>query len=201
MIPDYWAYVAAVINVLGTLTYVADVFRGKARPNRVTWGVLTIAPMIAFASMLSQGVGMAQSIVIFSVGFSPFLIFVSSFLVKHPAWQLKRFDIGCGVLSLIGLLLWWITGEGNVAIIFSILADGLAFLPTLVKAYYHPETESPWTFMASEVATIMGLMTVKNWNFETVGFQLYILAANIFAIVFIYFKFGLWLENRRKEAA
>ena len=201
MIPDYWAYVAAVINVLGTLTYVADVFRGKARPNRVTWGVLTIAPMIAFASMLSQGVGMAQSIVTFSVGFSPFLIFVSSFLVKHPAWQLKRFDIGCGVLSLIGLLLWWITGEGNVAIIFSILADGLAFLPTLVKAYYHPETESPWTFMASEVATIMGLMTVKNWNFETVGFQLYILAANIFAIVFIYFKFGLWLENLRKEAA
>ena len=201
MIPDYWAYVAAVINVLGTLTYVADVFRGKARPNRVTWGVLTIAPMIAFASMLSQGVGMAQSIVTFSVGFSPFLIFVSSFLVKHPAWQLKRFDIGCGVLSLIGLLLWWITGEGNVAIIFSILADGLAFLPTLVKAYYHPETESPWTFMASEVATIMGLMTVKNWNFETVGFQLYILAANIFAIVFIYFKFGLWLESRRKEGA
>lgn len=201
MIPDYWAYVAAVINVLGTLTYVVDVFRGKARPNRVTWGVLTIAPMIAFASMLSQGVGMAQSIVTFSVGFSPFLIFVSSFLVKHPAWQLKRFDIGCGVLSLFGLLLWWITGEGNVAIIFSILADGLAFLPTLVKAYYHPETESPWTFMASEVATIMGLMTVKNWNFETVGFQLYILAANIFAIVFIYFKFGLWLENRRKEAA
>jgi hypothetical protein len=157
--------------------------------------------MIAFASMLSQGVGMAQSIVTFSVGFSPFLIFVSSFLVKHPAWQLKRFDIGCGVLSLFGLLLWWITGEGNVAIIFSILADGLAFLPTLVKAYYHPETESPWTFMASEVATIIGLMTVKNWNFETVGFQLYILAANIFAIVFIYFKFGLWLESRRKEAA
>lgn len=201
MIPDYWAYVAAVINVLGTLTYVMDVFSGKARPNRVTWGVLTIAPMIAFASMLSQGVGMAQSIVTFSVGFSPFLIFVSSFLVKHPAWQLKRFDIGCGVLSLFGLLLWWITGEGNVAIIFSILADGLAFLPTLVKAYYHPETESPWTFMASEVATIIGLMTVKNWNFETVGFQLYILAANIFAIVFIYFKFGLWLESRRKEAA
>ena len=201
MIPDYWAYVAAVINVLGTLTYVMDVFSGKARPSRVTWGVLTIAPMIAFASMLSQGVGMAQSIVTFSVGFSPFLIFVSSFLVKHPAWQLKRFDIGCGVLSLFGLLLWWITGEGNVAIIFSILADGLAFLPTLVKAYYHPETESPWTFMASEVATIIGLMTVKNWNFETVGFQLYILAANIFAIVFIYFKFGLWLESRRKEAA
>jgi hypothetical protein len=198
MIHENWAYVAAVINVLGTLTYVVDVFRGKARPNRVTWGVLTVAPMIAFASMLSQGVSFAQSIMTFSVGFSPFLIFVSSYLVKHPAWQLKKFDIVCGLLSILGLLLWWVTGEGNVAIVFSILADGLAFLPTLVKSYFHPDTESPWTFMASEIATIMGLMTVTKWNFEHVGFQLYILVANIAAIAFIYFKLGLKISGRRK---
>lgn len=201
MIHENWAYVAAVINVLGTLTYVVDVFRGKARPNRVTWGVLTVAPMIAFASMLSQGVSFAQSIMTFSVGFSPFLIFVSSYLVKHPAWQLKKFDIVCGLLSILGLLLWWVTGEGNVAIVFSILADGLAFLPTLVKSYFHPHTESPWTFMASEMATIMGLMTVTKWNFEHVGFQLYILVANIAAIAFIYFKLGLKISGRRKVPA
>jgi hypothetical protein len=201
MIHENWAYVAAVINVLGTLTYVVDVFRGKARPNRVTWGVLTVAPMIAFASMLSQGVSFAQSIMTFSVGFSPFLIFVSSYLVKHPAWQLKKFDIVCGLLSILGLLLWWVTGEGNVAIVFSILADGLAFLPTLVKSYFHPDTESPWTFMASEIATIMGLMTVTKWNFEHVGFQLYILVANIAAIAFIYFKLGLKISGRRKVPA
>jgi hypothetical protein len=47
----------------------------------------------------------------------------------------------------------------------------------------------------------MGLLTVKIWNFENVGFQLYILATNVLAIAFIYFKFGLWLESRRKEAA
>ncbi|QQS17984.1 hypothetical protein IPL68_05010 [Candidatus Saccharibacteria bacterium] len=199
MIHENWAYVAAAINVLGTISYVVAVFQGKARPNRVTWGVLTIAPMIAFASMLSQGVSVAQSIVTFSFGFSPFMIFVSSYLVKHPAWQIKRFDIVCGALSLLGLLLWWFTGEGNVAIVFSIVADALAFLPTLVKAYYHPETESPWTFMASELATIMGLMTVTMWNFEHVAFQVYILCANIVAIVFIYFRFGVWLEKRRKH--
>lgn len=198
MIHENWAYAAAIINVLGTITYIVDVFRGKARPNRVTWGVLTIAPMIAFASMLSQGVSVAQSIVTFSVGFSPFMIFVSSFLAKHPAWQLKKFDIVCGLLSLLGLLLWWVTGEGNVAIVFSILADGLAFLPTLIKSYFHPETESPWTFMASELATVIGLMTVTRWNFEHVGFQLYIFIANVVAILFIYFKLGLKLSAPEK---
>lgn len=199
MINEGWAYVAAVINVLGTITYIIDVFRGKARPNRVTWGVLTIAPTIAFSSMLSQGVSLAQSIMTFSVGFSPFLIFVSSFVVKYPAWKLKKFDITCGMLSIFGLLLWWITGEGNIAVVFSILADALAFLPTLVKSYFHPETESPWTFMASEIATIMGLMTVTTWNLEHVGFQLYILVANIVAIHLIYFKLGLKLVASGKS--
>ena len=149
--------------------------------------------------MLSQGVSLAQSIVTFSVGFSPFLIFVSSFLVKHPAWKLNKFDIICGLLSLLGLLLWWITGVGNVAIILSILADGLAFLPTLVKSYSHPETESPWTFMAGEIATIMGLMTVAVWNFEHVGFQVYILFANMVAILLIYFRLGVRISARNKE--
>ncbi|MGB4966746.1 MAG: hypothetical protein WBO35_00940 [Candidatus Saccharimonadales bacterium] len=198
MINENWAYVAAVINVAGTITYVVDMFRGRARPNRVTWGVLSIAPIIAFASMLSQGVSLAQSIVTFSVGFSPLIIFVASFLVKYPAWQIKRFDIGCGLLSIVGLLLWWLTGDGNVAIVFSILADGLAFLPTLVKSYFHPETESPWTFFASEIATVLGLFTITKWNFEHFGFQAYIFVSNLLAILLIYFKLGLVLSPPKK---
>lgn len=201
MVNENWAYVAAVINVIGTITYVVDMFRGRARPNRVTWGVLSIAPMIAFASMLSQGVSLAQSIVTFSVGFSPFIIFVASFLVNHPAWQIKRFDILCGLLSIVGLGLWWLTGEGNVAIVFSILADGLAFLPTLIKSYFHPETESPWTFFASEIATVLGLLTITKWDFQHAAFQVYIFIANLAAIAFIYFKLGQHLTHKKDPEA
>jgi len=51
------------------------------------------------------------------------------------------FDLICGILSLVGLVLWMITKVGNVAIFFSIVADGLAAVPTLVKAYKYPDTE------------------------------------------------------------
>lgn len=197
MISENWAYVAAIVNLLGALIYVVDVFRGRARPNRVTWGVLTIAPVIVFASMMVQDVGFAQSSVVLSSGLGPFLIFLSSFVAKHPVWKLRRFDLLCGALSLVGLVLWWVTGEGNVAIVFSIAADFLAFLPTLVKAYFHPETESPWAFIISQAAIVLSLCTVKIWNFEHASFQLYLLCANAAAILLVYNKLGLAIEKYR----
>lgn len=190
MIPEYWGYVAAVLNLLGVISYLVAVVKGKARPNRVTWFVLSIAPIIAFFSMLSQQVSLAQSAMTLSAGLSPLAIFITTFLVKHPAWKITRFDLMCGALSIVGLILWLITGKGNVAIVFSILADGLAFLPTLIKGFKHPETESPWAFFVGIFASVLSLMTVTMWDFEHTAFTVYLVVANLLAFVFIYTKIG-----------
>ena len=126
------------------------------------------------------------------------MIFVATFLVKHPAWKIKPFDIMCGALSLVGLLLWWLTGEGNIAIGFSIAGDFLGFLPTLVKSFTHPDSESPWAFMYSQVATVLNLLIITQWDFEHVAFPVYILMANMVAIVLIYFKLGTYILARRQ---
>ncbi len=191
MIPQYWGYIAAVLNLLGTVTYLVDTIKGKARPNRVTWFVLSIAPLVAFASMLSQQVNLAQAAMTLSAGLGPLMIFATTFFVKHPAWKIQRFDIVCGVLSVLGILLWWLTGKGNIAIIFSILADGLAFLPTLIKGYKQPETESPWTFMIGLAACIMAALTITKWDFQHYGFPIYLIVANAIAVLFIYGKIGV----------
>lgn len=190
MINENWAYVAAAINVAGTSTYIWDVLRGRAQPNRMTWLVLTFAPMIAFASMLSQGVEIRQALFTFIVGFNPLLIFLSTFLTKHPAWKLQRFDIVCGTLSILGLVLWRLTGEGNIAILFSVLADGLAFLPTLIKGYKHPDSESSTAFMIGVIASVIALATITRYDFKHLAFPLYILAADSLMCVFLYLKPG-----------
>jgi hypothetical protein len=43
------------------------------------------------------------------------------------------FDVLCGALSVITLVAWAVTGTGNVAIFFSILAD-FGAVPTLRKS-------------------------------------------------------------------
>ena len=195
MISEAWGYVAAILNLLGTFTYLAAVIKGKAQPNRVTWFVLSIAPLVAFTSMLSQDVRMAQSAMTLSAGLSPLMIFITTFLVKHPAWKIKKFDVMCGAFSILGIILWWITGKGNLAIIFSILADGLGFLPTLIKGFKYPDSESPWAFMIGAVASFLSLLTITVWNFEHAAFTVYLVVANIVASVFIYTKIGAVKEK------
>jgi len=99
--------------------------------------------------------------------------------VKKAEWKLTRFDVICGILSLIGLALWLITKVGNIAILFSIVADALAALPTLVKAYKYPETEIAWPWLATCIGIVLTLLTLKELTFANSGFIIYIFIINL----------------------
>src|SRR3990167_6200007 len=97
-----------IIGLVGSLSYLIDTIKGKIKPNRVTFFLWALAPLIAFAAEVKQGVGI-QSLLTFSAGFIPLLIFIASFLSKKAAWKLHKFDFLFGGLSLLGLVLWYIT--------------------------------------------------------------------------------------------
>lgn len=190
MIDQNWVYLAVAINLAGALVYAYSVVKGNTQPNRVTWFILSLAPILAFSAMIFQGVSFKESIFTLSTGISPLIIFISIFFAKQPKWKLTRFDLTCGALSLVGFILWMILKEGNVAIIFSILADGLAFLPTIVKAYRYPETENPYAFLTGVFAACIALAILTTYDFKHVAFPLYILLADMLAVLFIYGKLG-----------
>lgn len=177
MLSAEFAAIAAAINLIGCVSYAKDTLSGKTKPNRVGWSLWTTAPLIAFAAQITQGVGW-QSLMTLSAGLGPALVLAASFTSKQAYWQLKRFDWYCGALSVLALLMWLITGKGNVAIAFSILADVLACMPTLLKSYTHPETESPIAFITGAIASCITMLTISTWNIENAAFVLYLLLAN-----------------------
>src|SRR4051794_7597142 len=111
------------INLIGSLSYVIDTLTGKARPNRVTWFMWALAPLVAFSAEISEGVGI-QALQFFAVGFGPFLFFLLSFLTRKSVWRLPVFYIPCATLSMLGLFLWLLPRHAKTAIFFSLLADG-----------------------------------------------------------------------------
>ncbi len=194
MINENFAFLAVIIFSLGSIGYIIDTIRGRVKPNRVSWFIWTLAPLVAFIAQLKQGVGIHQSLLTFMVGFIPLIIFISSFVNKKAYWEIGKLDIICGALSLIGLFLWYITGTGNIAIFFSIVADGLAALPTIVKSYEFPETENYFIFFTNAIAAVITLLTIKVWNFQAAGFTIYILLVTTLLTVLIKFKIGKILK-------
>lgn len=177
MIHSNFIYLGVVLQAWGGLSYLIDTLKGKVKPNRVTWFLWTLAPLIAFVAQVQQGVGI-ESLATFIVGFVPLLVFIASFVNKKAEWKTHPIDYWCGGLSLIGLALWLVTRVGNVAIVFSILADALACIPTIIKAYYEPETENDLVFIFGFINALIALLVITTWNFENYGFQLYLFFAN-----------------------
>jgi len=190
--------VGSLIGAVGAFAYLIDTIRGRVKPNRVSFLLWSIAPFIAFAAEVKQGVGLA-SLMTFSTGFWPIMVFFASFVNKKARWEVTKFDLVCGFLSVIGLILWLITKVGNLAIIFSILADGLASVPTVVKAYKYPDTEIAWPWMATVVGIILTLLTLKEWTFAHYGFVVYILVINTVIYSLVQFRIGEKLGFKEKR--
>lgn len=112
-----------------------------------------------------------------------------------------KFDIACGILSLVGLLLWYLTKIGNIATIFSIFSDFMAGVPTLIKAYKYPETENWIEYSSACVSAVITLFTIKIWNFEYFTFPLYIFLFDFTGILFIKFKLKKLLSYGKYSAS
>lgn len=189
MINENFVIIGAIIGFAGAVSYLIDTLKGKAKPNRMSWFLWALAPLIAFSAQIDQGVGL-QALMTFTVGFNPALIFIASFVNKKAEWKLTKFDLTCGVLSIIGLILWQITQVGNIAIFFGILADGLAALPTIVKSFNNPETENHWAYSTAAINAGITLLAIKTWDFAHYGFPVYIFVVCTLLTVLIKFKLG-----------
>ncbi len=189
MLPESFVYLGLLIGSIGAISYLIDTVKGTVKPNRVSFLLWSLAPLIAFFAQLKEGVG-TQSLLTFSVGFIPLLIFIATFLNKKSEWKLTKFDLTCGGLSILGFILWQITRVGDLAIALSIAADALAGVPTVIKAYKYPETESGWPWISAAINGLCTLLTVTTWKFAFVAFPLYILLFDLLIYIFVQFKLG-----------
>jgi hypothetical protein len=184
---EYLVIIAAVASLLAAFVYIRSMFVGGTKPNRISWLMWAIAPLIATAAAFSNGVGWSV-LPVFMAGFSPFLIFTASFFAKKAYWRLSSFDYVCGALSVIALIMWWLTKNPNVAILFAIGSDALASIPTLTKAWTNPETESIWPFLIGAFAAASSLAVATLWSFSEYAFPSYLIIVNIMVLLALYNK-------------
>jgi hypothetical protein len=201
VISVYWVYVGSAIGALGTAVYLRDTLRGTTKPNRVTWLLWAIAPLLAAAVELDQGVGI-RTLPTFMVGFMPLLVFVASFHNAESVWKIRRFDYACGVMSVIGTVVWLATRNGVLAISAAIVADFLAGVPTLMKSWTHPETETVHTYVGAVLSMLILLLTIDHWTFDVAAFPLFIVCMGSVQVFLVGWEPGpRWRRTRGGDAS
>jgi hypothetical protein len=170
-------FLGAAIQLVGILSYIRDTLRGETRPNRMTWLMWSIAPMIGTAAAFSTGVRWSF-LPVFMSGFGPMLVFMASFVNRKAYWKLEPLDYLCGIFSLLALVMWGVTKVPEVAIFFAVISDGFAALPTVIKSWKHPESESAGAYIATLVSLTISLPAVQIWNFSSMAFPVYLAFIN-----------------------
>ncbi len=189
MLPEYFAYFTIVISLLGIFFYIKDTFLGKTKPNRVSWIFWTIAPFVGVYVLYRSGVSTPLLVSTFMAGFGPLLVVLASFFNKHSYWKVTMFDIICGALSLSAIIIWVTTKNANLSVLFAILADLFAGLPTILKAWKHSETESIGPYLYGNLSSLVTFLIITDFYFLNFAFPLYLLIANTIIIIGIKKKY------------
>ena len=196
MINENWIYLGTAIGALGTAVYLRDTLRGTTKPNRVTWLLWAIAPLLAAGVEFDEGVGL-RALPTFMVGFMPLLVFAASFVNPASVWKIRRFDYACGAVSVIGTVVWLVTRNGVLAISAAIAADFMAGLPTVHKSWTHPETETVHSYAGAAISMAVVLLTIDHWTFEVAAFPIFIVCMASVMVVLVGFEPGPRLRRAR----
>lgn len=168
MLPEYFAFIGAIISTLGGFYYFLETVRGKTKPNRVTYGMWTLFPLVVFVAQRAEGVeGISYTSLVYAL--PSLLTFLATFVVAKSYWKTRPLDFWCLGSALLGIVLWVITDNALLALAFTLLADFSSSIPTLYKCYIAPETESSLAYTTVAFGSIITLMAVQVWNFESVA--------------------------------
>ena len=184
---QYLVFFGAFVNFLGSVYYLKETIQGKNKPNRVSFFLWGTVPLIGVAASLSDGVGLAVVPVLFA-GLTPLMIFFASFFNRKSYWQLQRFDYACGGASILALTLWAITRDPNIAILFALIADGFAAIPTIKKAWTHPDSETAASYAGGLFGQFTVIFALETFAFSEIAFPIYLACANTVILFSIYHK-------------
>lgn len=183
----HWLVVISLlISTAGMYAYIRDTLSGRTKPNRISWSMWALAPLISTAAALAAGANIWVTIRVFWAGLLPLLIFLASYVNKQSYWKISAFDFTCGFFSLFGLILWVAINSPQLAILCAVVGDGCASFPTIIKAWKYPETETGSTYIASFLSLVLVLPSIPAWNIENAAFQIYLLITSALLLIAVY---------------
>jgi hypothetical protein len=178
-----FSIVAGVILLLSYIPYGIDIIKRNVQPSRSARLMFVLLLLIALLQQHSLGSGWTLLITLGELLGS---VAIFGLAIKYGVDGLRRLDIICYVTLLLTLVIWAMTDNVLVALHATIVTDVIAFVPTLVKTWRKPQSETPLFFATGAIAPLLGLIALENYQYGIIAFPLYLAFANAVEISLIY---------------
>ena len=170
--PHSLVIISALLILWGGYAYFRDTLVGRTKPNRVSWFLWALAPLVSFGAAFSVDADIWASVRVLVGGVASGVIFLDSFFNRESYWKLTWFDWFCGGLSLTALLFWQLASSPLIAVLLAAAANTFALIPTFIKAWNFPETETRLIYINSFLSAVLIIPAIPVWNIANSAFQI-----------------------------
>jgi hypothetical protein len=178
-----FAYISFLIIIAVTIPYMVDIVRGRAQPARAARIMFFLLMIITLAQQHTLGSGYAMAVTIAELVSAVMLLVLS---IRYGVGGLSKSDTICYVFLAASLGVWVLTNNALLALHISIVADTVAFWPTLEKTWRDPKSETPLFFWGGVVAPLFSILAEGSLEYSLIVFPLYLSLANLLELGLIY---------------
>ena len=173
----YVGIVAGVLALVPCIFYIRGMVRGKTKPDRVTWWVLTLVSGMITASYFAAG---ARETVWFPAAYTLSFFTIAVFSLKYGEgdFVLHTLDRICLAGALISALVWWSTSIPFLSLVMNICTEFIGLMPTIIKAYKRPQTEDSTAWVVATIASAVNLLAVSVWIPTVALYPVYVFVSN-----------------------
>lgn len=177
------AVMAAALTFISYIPYYRDILRDKTHPHLYTWLLWALLSALLVALQVQGGAGAA---VLVSGAAVLLCIGVVLLSTKKGTKDITRLDTYVAGLGLVAIFFWLGVDQPVLSALLLIVADLLAFIPTIRKSWNSPHSETLSLYVTNTLRFSMALFAVKEYTFLAASWiVVWVLANGLFALMLI----------------
>ncbi|MBP7767090.1 hypothetical protein KA068_01030 [Candidatus Saccharibacteria bacterium] len=180
--------IAVILTFVAYVPYYRDILKGKTHPHVYSWSLWGLLTVLLVALQIKGGAGAATWVTAAAGLLCIGVVFLS---LKKGKKDITTSDTVVAVLALAAIGFWLVADQPIISIILVIVADMLAFIPTVRKSWYKPYSETLSLYVTNAVRFFLALAAVETYTFLS--------ASWIVAWAVVNALFSVLLIVRRKQ--
>lgn len=180
--------IAVCLTFIAYVPYYRDILKGKTHPHVYSWSLWGLLTVLLVALQIEGGAGPATWVTAAAGLLCIGVVFLG---LRNGKRDITTSDTVVAILSLIAIGFWLIADQPVISIILVIIADGLAFIPTIRKSWHKPYSETLSLYVTNAVRFFLALAAVETYTFLAVSWIAFWATGNAL--------FSIMLAIRRKQ--
>jgi hypothetical protein len=189
-VKEILSILAVILTFVAYIPYYRDILKGITHPHIYSWSLWGLLTVLLVALQIRGGAGSAVWVTA-SAGILCIGVVILS--IKHGKKDITMLDTIIATLSLLAIGFWLFANQPIVAVVLVIIADMLAFFPTVRKSWHKPHSETLSLYITNAIRFTLALLAVERYTvLSSLWIMSWIIANVLFSILLIF---------RRKQTA